>query len=512
MGFLESLGTGIGKGAVAAGKGAISGVKKIPGALGKLNGEGMDAGGGMGSAAPSLPRPSVLTPGFNPGASMPDLSGVSFKPGAFHSDTGTTARIQPLGGGQDMQSRPAPLIPLSFPSQTMPEKVDVSPATIPSQVPNRIPGPQLAAPSADPTAVSAPSLPRPLSPASLDRRNVPIPTLPGQKGDPQPYNPYDAAKYDAVMADASPDKSKINRSWKTSLQSALVGAGQALQNNPNGGLGAALGGALGGGIGGTANPSLAKQMVFDAGPGRQMLGQQQRQAQQQAKQTAAQKAQADLEYRRAQIDNLNSDQYGSAAWGTYNKKTGEAGYEKALPTPKALPPHWQAVIGEDGQPRYVDLNATTSQGQTYRPIEKADAQRPFNVSPGGAVYDPKSQRELYRNPTQDKGVRGNAQYNAGVERAVTQYNKLKAEAAKADAASQANPNDADLFAKKQAALQALNSHVMATNETFGDVLEGGIGEKGYGYVKRKGGSAAPSTSPRNSGPTAKLSDLMKYLQ
>jgi hypothetical protein len=111
----------------------------------------------------------------------------------------------------------------------------------------------------------------------LDRRNLPIPRLPGQAGGPIPYNYIDAAKYDDVMKHAKRDAggrllSKaegggFNRDWKTPLQNAFLGAASAAASARPGEdpIGRAIGGALTAGAGSVINPQAGYEFNFDVG-------------------------------------------------------------------------------------------------------------------------------------------------------------------------------------------------------------------------------------------------------
>jgi hypothetical protein len=111
----------------------------------------------------------------------------------------------------------------------------------------------------------------------LDRRNLPIPALPGKSGGPTPYNTVDAAKYDKVMSRAKRDaegnlipKSEgggFNRDWGMTLKNAFLAASAAARSAGPGEdpLGKALGGALAGGVGSAINPQAGYEFAFDVG-------------------------------------------------------------------------------------------------------------------------------------------------------------------------------------------------------------------------------------------------------
>jgi hypothetical protein len=111
----------------------------------------------------------------------------------------------------------------------------------------------------------------------LDRRNLPIPRLPGHAGAPTPYNQIDAAKYDYTMKGAKRDaegnlipKSEgggFNRDWGMTLKNAFLAASAAARSAGPGEdpLGKALGGALAGGVGSAINPQAGYEFAFDLG-------------------------------------------------------------------------------------------------------------------------------------------------------------------------------------------------------------------------------------------------------
>jgi hypothetical protein len=106
----------------------------------------------------------------------------------------------------------------------------------------------------------------------LDRRNLPIPRLPGHAGEPIPFNSIDAAKYDEVMKHAKRDAEGnltrgFNRDWKTVAQNVLRGAAMAAGSARPGEdiIGRAIGGALAAGAGSAINPQAGYEFAFDVG-------------------------------------------------------------------------------------------------------------------------------------------------------------------------------------------------------------------------------------------------------
>lgn len=105
----------------------------------------------------------------------------------------------------------------------------------------------------------------------LDRRNLPIPALPGHPGGPTPYDPVAAAKYDYTMAGAKRDAEGnlipmsegggFKRGWAPSLAAALAGAARGYATT--GDVGGAIGGAAAGGAGSLISPQSGREFVFD---------------------------------------------------------------------------------------------------------------------------------------------------------------------------------------------------------------------------------------------------------
>lgn len=106
----------------------------------------------------------------------------------------------------------------------------------------------------------------------LDRRNLPIPSLPGRPGGPRPYNRTDAEMYDYVMKGARRDAEGrllgkeegggFDRDWKQTAISALAGAARGFATT--GDVGGAIGGAAAGGAGSLINPQAGREFVFDS--------------------------------------------------------------------------------------------------------------------------------------------------------------------------------------------------------------------------------------------------------
>lgn len=465
----------------------------------------------------------------------------------------------------------APMVRLSRPEQTMPQPVSAStqmgdiPAQVPRasvpmappmpQVPNgmnksdyagidrtvALPRPQMISPYIDqrPDEIAPPRLSRPSTNES--RVGVPIPQLPGHKGDPMPYTPYEDARYQTVMEghrDAEGNISHRNDAgnfvdnkpqgvgWKEGFKSAALGAARAYQANPQGGLAALAGGAIGGGIGAKLNPDAARGANFDAGQGRQMIAQQQRRDQEIARQAQIQKLGLENEHLKAQTglygaqaENLKTDN--ALAGDKFKFDQEQKRNQQAIEIYKIKHPGRNPYQDKDGFARDPVTHEVVTDPQTGQPIQlpppASMQERPMNVGPQGAVYDPKTRQEIYRNPGSEKQ---DAHYASGVENTLKEHADLKSKATAADAAYKVaqstlakDPKNPDIqaatdkaLAHREATLQALNSHAQGVNETYGDQLEGGIGAGGFGYVRRKAG-AKPLARGGSSGGTAPLSEF-----
>jgi len=512
--------------------------------------------------SPTFQRPQVLpgmgtlgpggTAPFNPNAETPHFSGWG---AGIRNQVAADPSL--LGGGGD---GPPPMRRLFSPEQTMPAPLATSagvtdlateaptrPAAAPPitgfnwpEEPRRMattPAPvargglpelapmgkfaPLDLPEGD-TRLSAPiTAPSPAPPA-MDRGGVPLPQLPGRKGDPYMADEYDRAKYDAVMAHAKRDESgnvtdRFGRSGKSIFRNALIEGARAYARNPQGGLGAVAGGALGGGLGATFNAQAGYENEFEAGPGRKMQEQEARATSQAAQRADAERAQLQNEHLRQQTDALKRgkarDRYVTLpGGGLFDAESGSFVRDPNEPQARAAAPHWVPVTGPNGQPMYVDLNAPESRGQAYRPYEKPAnvAGRLINVSPGGAVFDPESKTAVYQNPASrgsGYGGRGAGSAGSGIPaEARTEYNRIQRLKAKADSAWAAAKKELDpdkkaaLEAQARAALDDYNANAEDFGNAYGDFFETGAGREGWNYVKPKpvapASSAATAAAPK----------------
>jgi len=299
--FLANLGSGLGKigsgfahGAAGIGKGIGRGFKR----LGQL-GEGEDDLGPGG------------TPTFMPGAaSQGGVRGIEDAVAGAENDARADfgAKPTPLLAG-DMPDLPINRSAINIPSLTpAPAMADLRSA-LPS-LPSR-PSPPLITPA-------APSAPVPdlIPDMDLDRRNVPIPRLPGQKGAPTPYNPIDAAKYESVMSHAKRDAEGnplgkaegggFERDWKTIVRNALLGGSAAASSARPGEdpLGRAIGGAFTAGAGSAINPQAGYEFAFDVGERPKLEAEQARGRAEQDRQRIERAAAMDEAIKQAQVNRI----------------------------------------------------------------------------------------------------------------------------------------------------------------------------------------------------------------
>lgn len=227
FGFLGQLASGIGKGAKFLGGGIKSGIGKLD-KLGQMEGGDGAASGGM---FPQLKRPSVLTPGFNPDAPMPDLGGG--KGGMFGKGIDLINRQQPQPNAMPELRRPDVM-----PAEPLRESVEIN-ANLPM-------GRAEASPLAGqmiPTREIKPVRP----PDFLG--------VPGSTMDDTPINHSRYQYQTQYMQDG-----KIPRRWQDIAMNALGGAAQGFQST--GDLGGALGGAIAGGAGTAISPLHGRDFRF----------------------------------------------------------------------------------------------------------------------------------------------------------------------------------------------------------------------------------------------------------
>ena len=312
--------------------------------------------GAIGLPAGNGQRKQVITPGFAGNRGVPTF------------DLG---RMSQMAGAQ--QPARQPLQPAAMPQQPN-APLTVEPVTLPTRIqsmPNRPDGAMnLPDVPGSPTPVSRGGLPGNDPNANVE--NVQIPGLPN-RGPSVPYSPYDFERFNDVMQGAKrgPDGNFLGkeqgggfkRDLKTTLLSGLAGA----QRNAGGGnLAQMLGGFIGGGINGVANPQAAREDVFDAGRGREMMAQQGRRdvETEQARKVRMgglqeREATADAGLKEIQLKRASAPRVGEATWGTYNQETGQ--------------PIWQRPAGSTATPKPQGL-LNTSRG-IYDPVSRTWLER-----------------------------------------------------------------------------------------------------------------------------------------
>lgn len=281
LGFLKNFGQMIGHGA----KAGFGAVKSGIGKLGEMGDDDDEDGGGTDNGNGGLrglimnasrPKPMPMTPGFNQDASMPSLK-APVMPG---SDAGLINRRQ------SMPSQMPQLMPPNAPKfEPIRDSIDIhgqspmgqvsvtdhQPQMIPSRfTANAPPNPQpMAAQSFGQESV--PMVAR-FAPREDRREDVPIPQLPGHRGDPIPYNEMDAAKWDHVYGkmrhtDDGRHELGVKRSWKDALANSVLAMNKSFQeaggyHNPNAWQAGLVGGAAGG-IGTAIAPQAGREVNFD---------------------------------------------------------------------------------------------------------------------------------------------------------------------------------------------------------------------------------------------------------
>jgi hypothetical protein len=297
---------------------------------------------------------------------------------------------------------------------------------------------------------------------------------------PRPFNPElptdyrgrqirdteDFERNQFVRRGATTDASgavKVPRSWKTSLANAGIGALRGIATT--GSLGGAVGGALAGGVGATISPMAGRENLFSAfqAPGIRESIAKRREQEEQERQAAAealktQAALADIELKRSQA------------------------YKNRLPPlskpPKAPSPAWRQVVGPDGAPILVDMNAPGSQGQTFTPYVK-----PTEPKPEKPINAP-----------------------AAAYKQAAEANKLKSQAAELwrKWGEVADPEEKERLRQQASAAQGkYNDAVRSLGELFPEHFEvGGFeeapGKQGWAYYKSRRPQAQPLSRPGGS--------------
>lgn len=398
-GWLGQLGNGLKK----VGTGLKDGANKITHLGGGPDGNAGAPGAEM--PAPTFQRPQMPAPGS---------VGAGFDPGASHLSTSVNPGDIP---GQ--VERPA-----------LPQAQYVRPRLDQAGAGAMWAPPPTLAPGPDPSNIASPVFTRQTGPT---REQTPIPQLPGHPGDPRPYDPTTAAKYNFVMSHAKhnaggsyldpADKEHgggFKRDWKSIGKNFALGArqsvNQTMRNNPHASTGAILGSALGGGLGGGATAAISPEMgyenEFDQMHAPQMEADQQRTFTRGQQQHQQDQQSADLEYKRTMTKKAEHDMQSEKARDRYMTIPGGGVYdtqdqywvrEPAEQQPKTLSPHWlQTKTGQ-----WFDANNPANAELLKQGVPPANAPgRLINVSPGGVLIDPESKQPVFSNPSKGRGGGG----------------------------------------------------------------------------------------------------------
>jgi hypothetical protein len=216
----------------------------------------------------------------------------------------------------------------------------------------------------------------------LDRRNAPIPRLPGKSGPPVPYNPIDAAKYDAVMAHAKRDPEGnllgkaegggFDRDWGMTLKNVLLGASAAAAGARPGEdpLGRAIGGAFTAGVGSTINPEAGHEFGFDVGQRPKLEAEIGRARAEQDRQRIERAAAMDEALKQGQVNRIPLDLEAERAKIEGTRAATEiarrnANRQDALTQSQIELNKARAVAAETGRPQKVDrVNQATGEIET----------------------------------------------------------------------------------------------------------------------------------------------------
>lgn len=481
-------------------------VKKIPGALARPGMDGDDA-------------ESFRTPGINPNAPLPPVDRPAMRA------TPTAQRPSPI-----------PAAPVAAPSSPSPRHAPLAPTEPRGQMPGLN------------EAVNVPSV-TPAAPSKQAEsvRAVPVPRLPGQKGDPRILDDYGRAKYESQMegrrgtdggiSTRGPDGNFHDNKakgigWKGGFQNAFIGMQNAKAANPNANLFEMLGGALGGGVRAKTDPDEGRGRLFDTGQGKQMLQDQKRmdvrtqhelaqekmrleneRIQAQTEQVRGNTKDSELErkYRLAQINRANAEAQAKMTGkpqltDDYDEQTDQIRKVAVYPDGRVV------VVGQSGAGQLRREGIESREGIARD--RNAAAMERTQVQQEGArerAVLPRAGRSA-ASSTSTSGIPTEARQ----EHTRIQGLKRKADAAWAKAKTPTQGADAAALADvARAAQEDYNRNADDFGKAYGDFYEVGPGEGGWAYVKPKAMGSSGSTASQSGGsrgPTAKLSDLTKYLQ
>lgn len=311
---IGNVGHTVGRHMGNVGQGVIKQARKPLDML-KIGGGGDGDGMMLPSAKMPVPAPtSVLTPGINPGARMPDIR----LPEQAQSPL-SIATMRPGRVGQvDMMS----------PAQPTPDALGINMSrNMPAVAPE----------VSMPTQVPMRELPQ-----------VRVPQLPGRTGPPLEDSPYNRARYEYVTRNMN-EQGEIPRSWKTIGQSTLAGIAKTYQQNPNAPWQAQLAGGAAGGIGAAINPAGGEEFVFDSMYAPGVEKDQQRAQETDQRESERIRREQDVLMGKARIDELNRranrPPVGEATWGTYNTETGQPIWQRPQGQSPAAAPRRYVING-----------------------------------------------------------------------------------------------------------------------------------------------------------------------
>jgi hypothetical protein len=477
LNFLSNLGSGVARLGSAFGHGAAS--------IGKGIGRGVRRLGELGEDDDQVGL--YRTPDFNPnagrdsGRSMIDVARGPRVIEDFVTAAEDDARADSLLERRNLPI-PLPSPPGGPPPLTPAPSLNELRTALPS-LPSR-PSPPLAAPPAAPKAV--PDL---VPDMDLDRRNLPIPRLPGHSGGPIPFNSIDAAKYDKVMSHAKRDAEGnftrgFNRDWKTVAQNVLRGAAMAAGSARPGEdpLGRALGGALTAGAGSAINPQAGYEFAFDVGQRPRMEAE-----------TARERAEKDRMiaeiFNQAKLDDLRA---------TTEERRSQA-QKNRLPTREPRPtPAWRQVVGPDGQPILVDMNAPENRRKVFTSyVKPADPKSPAPPTAAELAVDPESGMSVEEMADASYNTRGGDRYV--FDRLPARTRQILSTGKNAVDGTTRNATQAEI----DDAQKEFERAVGRQRKTDLDYTRGVIRRK------RVGGSRNKASASASSQPTANLKDLEK---
>jgi hypothetical protein len=266
---------------------------------------------------------------------------------------------------------------------------------------------------------------------------------------------------------------------KSGLIGALLGGLQGLASGN--GLGGAVGGALAGGVTGLASPKTIREQQFNAQVRPKILEGFAYEDADRAMQRQAAGDAIDAQYKQAQtraLDRSNlpkGPSFGNAPGiGIFNEQTG------VVTTP--APPREDKRKGVDGN--YYDLN---------NPKEKAEFEALTAKLPRDGFGRFITRADERARSRMGRGASGGRDTKA-MDKAVNEFNQTKR--ALEEATARGDSAQADSLRKK---LQGMSTNIASR---YGSQYETGGGD--WPYIKSRGGSAAPASSPQRSQAKAKL--------